>query len=103
MENRYCILTVQTRPAAGQRGVGSYAFILGLSEFQDNSLWTNQYTIIIDATFERFLTGSPDMPRYKKWAANVADGLRAQFDEQEVWSEVRDYYLLHKAFPLGSR
>jgi hypothetical protein len=101
--NSYCTLRIETRGAGGLRGVGSYGFVFGLSDIHDSGLWTNQYTIVIDATFQRFLTGSPDMPRYKKWVANVADGLRTQFDEQEMWSRFRESYLLHKAFSSESR
>ena len=98
--NRYCTIHIQTRQSGGRRGIGSYAYILGLDESQDNLLWTNQYTIIVDVTFQRFLTGSPDMPRYKKWASDITDGLRMQFDEQVAWSNLKDFYLLHKTTPF---
>jgi hypothetical protein len=101
--HRWPVLGVPRGYAGGMRGIGSYAFILGLTEGQQESLWTNQYTIIVDASFQRFLTGSPDMPRYKKWATDIVNGLRNQFDERELWSSLREYYLLHKTFPMGSR
>jgi len=100
LKNEYSTITIETRHAADQRGVGSYALIFGLSEDQSNALWTHQYLVIVDASFRWFLAGNPEMPRYRKRALEIATGLENQFDERILWSKARDSFLLRRGLTL---
>jgi hypothetical protein len=95
LKNRYSTITVETQFASRRPGVGSYAQIFGLSEDQANAVRTNLYLVIVDASYRWFLAGSPEMPRYRKWASDIAAGLENQFDERILWSKARDSFLLH--------
>jgi hypothetical protein len=96
LKNRFSTITIETRAAGSQLGLGSYALLFGLSEEQSNEFRTNRYLVIIDASFTWFLAGNPDMPRYRKWASDIATGLQDQFDERVTWSQVRDHVLLRR-------
>lgn len=91
--NRFCTITVETRRSMSMVGAGSYRMMLGMNQEQaQEAIKTDQYTVVISATFSRLLTGHPEMPKYKKWASDIANGLEAQFDERAMWSKTRSGY-----------
>ena len=94
LKNWYCTIAIETRRASGMRGIGSYATLIGLTEQQDNAIWTNQYIVIADVAFAKFLAGHPDMPRYRKWASDIISGLVEDFDESVAWPRARDAFIL---------
>jgi hypothetical protein len=76
--------------------------LFGISEPQSNALRTLVYFVIVDAHFTWFLVGNPEMPKYRKWASDIATGLESQFDERAVWSKARDYALFRREIALQS-
>lgn len=98
LRNRFCKIKIETRSAMSMVGAGSYRMLLGMNQDQaQEAIKTDQYTIIISATFNRLLSGHPEMPKYKKWASDIADGLQAQFDERVMWTQTKEWLLLHRA------
>jgi len=63
----------------------------------------NQYSVVEEVTFNRWLTGSPEMPKYKQWATDILTGIQSQFDEQLIWSKTRDWFLLHRGMQESRR
>jgi len=97
LQNHYCTITIETREAMSMVGAGWYRVMLGMTQNEaQQAVATNQYTIIVSATFSRLLAGHPDMPEYKRWASDIASGLEAQFDERVMWSRSKDWLLLNR-------
>ncbi|MCU1269088.1 MAG: hypothetical protein JWN74_382 [Acidobacteriaceae bacterium] len=97
LHNRFCTITIDTHFGSSMVGAGSYRMILGMSQEQSQkALKSNQYIVVVSVTFNRFLTGNPEMPNYRKWASDISDGLEAQFSDQVVWSKTRDWLLFHR-------
>lgn len=96
LHNKFCTLKIETRAAQFMVGAGSYRMLLGMTQDQAQQLIkTLQYTVIISIQFRRFLAGNPDMPKYKQWALDIADGLQSQLDERAMWSRAKEWMLLH--------
>jgi len=97
LRNRFCTISVETRGSMSMVGAGSYRLMLGMNQNQaQEAMKTDQYTVVISASFSRFLAGHPEMPKYKKWALDIANGLEAQFDERAMWSKSKEWLLLHR-------
>ena len=65
-------------------------------EQAQQAIKTNVYAVIISATFSRVFSGHPDMPKQKKWASDIANGLEADFDERVMWSKSKEWLLLYR-------
>lgn len=97
LSNKFCTLAIETHVAGGMVGAGGYRLLLGVTQDQAQEIVkTDQYTITISAQFSRFLAGHPEMPKYKKWALDIADGLQSQFDERGMWSRAKEHMLLYR-------
>jgi hypothetical protein len=97
LRNRFCTITIDTRFGMSTVGAGSYRMLFGMSQEKAQEVMkTDQYVVQISATFERLLAGNPEMPDYKKWVTDIADGLETQFSDQVVWSKTRDWILFHR-------
>ena len=94
--NRFCKLSIRTQRSTYIMGVGGLKDLAGLSEEENKALGTASYTVRITANFTRMLSGNPQMPLYKSWAAGIADGLKDQFDEELIWTRTRSDYLFYK-------
>ena len=96
LRNWFCTITIETRKSMSMVGAGSYRMILNMTQdHAQEAIKTNSYTVPISASFNRFLAGHPEMPKYKKWASDIANGLEAQFDERVMWSKSKEWLLLH--------
>lgn len=97
LENSFCTVTIDTRPGMSLVGAGSYRVLFGMSQEQAQEAFkSNQYVVVINATFSRLRTGNPDMQQYKKWASDIARGLQEQFGDQAAWSKTKDWIILHR-------
>jgi hypothetical protein len=97
LRNRLCTITVETRRSMSMVGAGSYRLMLGLNQEQaQQAIRTDQYIVVISASFNRFLSGHPEMPKYKKWASDITNGLEAQFDERAMWDKSKEWLLVHR-------
>jgi hypothetical protein len=96
IHNRYCTINIETRASMFGVGAGSYRMFLGMDQAQaQEAIITDQYSVMISITFSPFLVGNPDMPKYKTWASDIANGLEAQFDERAMWGKSKEWLLLH--------
>ena len=97
LHNWHCTITVDTHSSMSIVGAGSYGILLGmkLAEAQQ-AIKTNQYSVVISVSLNRFLAGHPEMPNYRRWAADIANGLESQFDERVMWSKCKEWLMLHR-------
>jgi hypothetical protein len=97
MRNRFCTITIDARFGMSGVGAGSYRMLFGMTQEQAQQAFKfDNYSVVISATFNPFLVGNPEMPKYKKWATDIADGLEGQFSDQVVWPKTKDWILFHR-------
>ncbi|MGB6248856.1 MAG: hypothetical protein WBF54_07070 [Terriglobales bacterium] len=97
LHNRFCTITIDTRFGMSGVGAGSYRMLFGMSQEQAQQAFKfDEYSVIISVTYNPFLAGNPEMPKYKTWATGIADGLEAQFSDQIVWPKTKDWILFHR-------
>jgi hypothetical protein len=97
IRDRFCTISIRTMESGGVRSIGSYQMLAGISDEANQKLWTAKYVVRFRADFSRWLSGNPEMPKYKKWARQLVDGLKNQFDEETIWQAVRNDYLFLRA------
>ncbi len=96
LENRFCRVSIQTEVSSWMRGAGGYKQLAGISDEENDHLGTATYIVRFRAEFTRWLSGHPEMPKYKRWARQLADELKVQFDEQVIWQKTKEDYLFWK-------
>jgi len=97
LRNRFCTIVIESRFGMSMVGAGSYRILTGMSQLQaQQAMKLNQYVVLFSATFNPLLTGNPEMPSYRKWVTDIADGLQIQFSDQVVWQKTREWLLLHR-------
>lgn len=97
--NPFCKVSIKTQPAGGLRGIALYGRMVGISDTENNTLWTSTYFITVNATFTKSKSGHPKMPKYKAWVQQMIHELHKRFDEERIWADVKDSYLLMKELP----
>jgi hypothetical protein len=70
--------------------------LAGLTEDQNKELGTSTYLVKITAAYSQFRNGHPDMRLYTEWATGLAQGLKDQFDEEQIWSKTNADYIRAK-------
>lgn len=97
LSNRFCEMTIRIRPAMSGVGAGSYRMVFGLSQEQaQQAMTSDEYIVVISSTFNWLRAGAPEMPDYRKWASDIASGLKTQFSDEVTWSKTRDWLLFHR-------
>jgi hypothetical protein len=97
LHNRFCTITIDTSYGMSMVGAGSYRLLFGMTQLQaQQAMKSDQYVVQISATFNRLLTGNPEMPDYKKWVVDITNGLETQFSDEVVWSKTKDWILFHR-------
>jgi hypothetical protein len=106
ISNRFCTITLATEVALPIRTIGEYRIMTGLSDEQVRDLATNVYLLRAHVHYTRWLFGHPEMKAHKEWATQLVNDIRNQFDEQVIWTLVKEDDLrshLHPPEPLRSR
>lgn len=102
LENPFCTLSILFQDSTWMRGLGAYKELAGLSDDENNMLATATFNVRISVEFNRLMSGNPQMPSYKRWAAGIVEGLKDQFDEQLIWSRTKgDYLFAQQVKQLG--
>jgi len=96
IKNRFCTISIVTEQAGWIRSIGSYARLARLSSEESAKYGTANYNVRFKAEFSRLYSGNPEMPKYKRWARQLLDGMKAQFDEQTIWEKTWNDYLFFK-------
>lgn len=103
LKNWFFTVSIQTVGSHWMRSAGGYQQLAGISDQDAADLGTSMYTVRFKARFSRWLSGNPSMPKYKAWARQLADELRARFDEQVIWQKTKeDYLFLKETGALGA-
>jgi hypothetical protein len=96
LKNEFVTLEIKTAHVSWMRSLGGYRVMMGYSWEQDREFASAQYVVTIRAQFDRLRSGHPKMSKYKRWVHQIVSELRAQFDEQVVWSDTRENYVFRK-------
>ncbi len=101
LANSFCQVSIHTSQHMWLRSLGMYRFLAGIPEDVSHQIATPVYEVRIVATFSRLRGGHPDMPKYRAWVRELADGLRDKFDEQLIWKRTREDFVFRKQFGIG--
>ena len=96
IQNLFCAVSIRTEESSWMRGAGSLARLAGLSDVENQQLGTATYIIRFKAEFSRWFGGNPNVPKYKRWATQLANELKEQFDEQIIWQRTKEDYIFEK-------
>jgi hypothetical protein len=100
--NPVCTLTITTTPIEWGGGLGAYQTFTALSIDEAQKLYKHAtYTVRGVVSFKRYRVGDPSLPLIKRWATQILDGLQSEFDEQIVYRETRDNFILAQASGPG--
>jgi hypothetical protein len=88
-KNRLTDLKIRISYASSGLGLGSYD-PPGVSQDQAQTEFSQtEFIVRFEATFCRWLSGSPDMALQREWVNGVLEGLLAEFDEESIWRRTR--------------
>jgi len=94
MSNAFVSLTVTIEREAYVLGSGGLIAFVGTSlEESQKTTFTLSYVMKVHASFERLLSGHPDMPAYTRWVDTLF-GLLRQLDAEQRWRRIKQDYLL---------
>ena len=81
---------------AGSTGLGDYQWLLGYSNKQNEEFRSEHFEVSCKAECEKFKSGHPDMPRYKRWVETLFAEIQYQLDDKKRLERARDYRDLTK-------
>ncbi len=96
LKNDFCEINIKIYGDNFYRGLGEWKWILGYDDDKDNEFWTSNMMVYLSAKFSRFLSGHPDMPKYKRWVNLLFDRLRSCLDNEQQLNASREKYHLYK-------
>ena len=92
-----CTLTITTTPSSWGVGIGAYHTFTPLSMDESQKFYKHAtYVVRAVVSFNRYRIGDPRLPLIKRWANQIIDGLQNEFDEQIIWREARDNFILNQ-------
>lgn len=93
LKNDFCSISIKTEPSSWFRGIASYKRLAGISDKDNENLATANYIVRIGIRYDRLRSNHPKMAMYKKWASELSEGIRGQFDEQLIWSKTKEDFV----------
>lgn len=97
ISNPFATVTIRTRPMQYRAGLGGYSLMTDLAMGEDQKQFCGfTYELQVSVTFNRFRSGHPDMPAYKKWADEIIAELDTDFNEEKISEATLHRYLLVK-------
>jgi hypothetical protein len=99
IRNDFCTITVTVESDFPMRSVGEYRIMAGLSDQAVRDFATELYIVRARIHYSRLRSGHPRMKLYKEWAKQLVHELQNQFDEQRIWSQVKEEYMRMRHYP----
>ena len=103
LTNKFCSVSIETKPDFWVRSIGTYRFLATMSLENSHKLATATYIVRVKASFSRLRAGHPDMPTYRGWVNDLAESLREHFDEEGIWQRTKNDFILHKQLGIAER
>jgi hypothetical protein len=76
---------------SGSIGLGDYQWLLNYDNKQNEEFWSEHFEVSCKAEFEKFRSGHPKMPRYKRWIETMFTEVQDQLDDERRLKRSRDY------------
>jgi hypothetical protein len=70
-----------------------------LNDQQNQQLASVSFIVTVNATFNRFRSGHPQMSTYRKWVEDIVTGIKADLDERVIWKRVQDEFVFRHDLP----
>lgn len=100
LDNRFVRLTIRTLRSMSVVGLGRYSMLAAMpQEEAQQKYWTLEFIVRTDATFPWYLIGHPKTPVHREWASSVLDELTHAFDEDVIWRNTTESFMLHQHLP----
>lgn len=96
IKNKFYEIDVQMYGWYGSKGLGEWKWILEYDNEKNKEYCSDNFNLLLSAKFNRFLSGHPDMPKYKKWINSLFDHLRECLDSEEQLKKAREKHHLYK-------
>jgi hypothetical protein len=96
----FCKLSIRTEQSNWIRSIGAYESLLGVPHAYADRLATTTYIVRFKAEFRQWLSGNPEMPKYRRWATQLAKEIKAQFDEESIWRAIREQHRVVNDFRI---
>ncbi|MGB8226233.1 MAG: hypothetical protein WCE45_05135 [Sedimentisphaerales bacterium] len=92
LENPFVKVSITIDKSGGSIGLGDYKWLLGYDNKKSEEFWSEHFKINCKAEFEKFRSGHPEMPKYKKWVETMFAEIQYQLDEEKRLKRALDYH-----------
>jgi hypothetical protein len=97
IKNDFCVVNIETCFLTGSMGLGEWRWILGYDEEKSNEYYVWKNNIYLSVKYNKFRSGHPDMPKYKKWVESLFDRLHFCLDSTQQLEKARETHHYYKA------
>jgi len=91
LTNPFAEVSINIRTTGGGVGLGDYRWFLGYDSKMDREFWGGDMRVVCQATFERFKSGHPDMPKYHRWVETMFEEIAYQLDDEQRLKRAKEY------------
>ncbi|MDD5135242.1 MAG: hypothetical protein PHP01_07520 [Phycisphaerae bacterium] len=89
--NPFVKVSITVFSRGGSIGIGDYQFLLGYDNKKNDEFWSEYFRINCKAEFEKFRSGHPDMPIYKRWVNTMFAEIQFQLDDKKRLQRAYEY------------
>ncbi len=93
LRNNFATVTITVTERGVVSGLGVLRAMCRIGFEEEKGFRRPRYVVSLIANFDRFRSGHPDMPLYKKWV-DVMSGEVKRFDSEPRWNTAKERYLL---------
>jgi hypothetical protein len=94
--NPFVNIDISVHSYHGSIGTGIFQHMLKLPESENLKYWTHTYIINVEADFNAYKSGHPQMKDYEDWIDKIFKELSIFFDSQKHLEKARDAYTFFK-------
>lgn len=96
LTNPFVRVSITIDKRSGSVGLGDYQWLLGYDNKQNEEFWSEHFKVSCKAEFEKFKSGHPEMPRYKRWVETMFAEIQYLLDDEKRLERARNYRDLTK-------
>jgi len=91
LTNPFVRVSIAVDGRGGSIGLGDYQWFLGYDRKESENFWSEHLRVRCEAKFERFRSGHPEMPKYKRWVETMFAEVEEQLGDEKRLERARDY------------